>query len=85
MTKTHLTMLIGLAPGVFAGLGYNGRGVATATMMGKQLALAVLGESPDVEIQSLDTYAFHPFRQLGISSRLLTGTLLDRRPHAKTE
>ena len=80
ITKTHLPMLIGLAPGVYAGLGYNGRGVATATMMGKQLALAVLGESPDMEVQPLETYTFHPFRQLGISYRLLTGTLLDRRP-----
>ena len=80
ITKTHLPMLIGLAPGVYAGLGYNGRGVATATMVGKQLALAVLGESPDLEIQPLKTYAFHPFRQLGISYRLVSGTLLDRRP-----
>ena len=80
ITKTHLPMLIGLAPGVFAGLGYNGRGVATATMMGKQLALAVLGESPDLRIQPLRTYRLHPFRRIGISYRLLSGTLLDRRP-----
>ena len=64
-----------------AGLGYNGRGVATATMTGRQLALAVLGESPDLEIQPLrTTYSFHPFRRVGISYRLLAGTLLDRRP-----
>ena len=80
ITKNHLPMLLGLAPGVFAALGYNGRGVATATMMGKQLSLAVLGEATDIEIKALSTYALHPLRQLGISYRVIGGKWRDARP-----
>jgi hypothetical protein len=32
-----------LAPGLYAGLGYNGRGVAMATVMGRLLARRALG------------------------------------------
>ncbi|WP_439815779.1 NAD(P)/FAD-dependent oxidoreductase [Zavarzinia sp. CC-PAN008] len=38
MTLDHLPHLHVLAPGLFAGLGYNGRGVAMATVMGRLLA-----------------------------------------------
>jgi glycine/D-amino acid oxidase-like deaminating enzyme len=38
MTADHLPRLHELALGVFAGLGYNGRGIAAATMMGRDLA-----------------------------------------------
>lgn len=38
MTADHYPHLHELAPGLWAGLGYNGRGVAMATMMGKILA-----------------------------------------------
>lgn len=37
MTLDHLPHLHGLAPGVYTALGYNGRGVAMATVMGKLL------------------------------------------------
>jgi glycine/D-amino acid oxidase-like deaminating enzyme len=67
-----------LAPGAFAGLGYNGRGVAMATMMGKQLALAVLGEDPDMEIEQLRAIPLHGMRQIGITWHLLSGAWLDR-------
>jgi sarcosine oxidase len=43
MTLSHAPKLMKLAPGLHAGLGFNGRGVAMATMMGKQLAMAVAG------------------------------------------
>jgi len=45
MTRDHLPHLHELAPGLLAGLGYNGRGVAMATMMGRLLAHRVLGSS----------------------------------------
>jgi glycine/D-amino acid oxidase-like deaminating enzyme len=45
LTLDHLPHLHELATGVFAGLGYNGRGVAMATAMGHQLALRALGRS----------------------------------------
>jgi len=49
MTRDHVPHLHELAPGVLAGLGYNGRGVAMATMMGRLLALRALG-TPVVEL-----------------------------------
>ena len=79
ITRDHLPKLFALEPGVYAGLGYNGRGVASATMMGQQLANVVLAEAePLVEVRGPERFAFHRFRQAGISFHLLTGTLLDR-------
>jgi len=43
ITLDHLPQLHELAPGLYAGLGYNGRGVAMATMMGKCLADIIVG------------------------------------------
>ena len=43
MTPDHLPHLHELAPGLLAGLGYNGRGVAMATVMGRLLARRALG------------------------------------------
>ncbi|HEY0767550.1 MAG TPA: FAD-binding oxidoreductase [Steroidobacteraceae bacterium] len=43
MTRDHLPHLHELAPGLLAGLGYNGRGVAMATVMGRVLAQRALG------------------------------------------
>jgi glycine/D-amino acid oxidase-like deaminating enzyme len=43
MTPEHFPRLHELAPGLFAGLGYNGRGIAAATMMGRDLAALVRG------------------------------------------
>jgi glycine/D-amino acid oxidase-like deaminating enzyme len=43
MTTDHFPRLHELAPGLFAGLGYNGRGIAAATMMGRDLATLVRG------------------------------------------
>ena len=79
MTRDHLPKLLALDRGVYAGLGYNGRGVASATLMGQQLANVILDESePLVEVRGSERFAFHRYRQIGISFRMLTGTLLDR-------
>ncbi|HUB15377.1 MAG TPA: FAD-binding oxidoreductase [Acetobacteraceae bacterium] len=43
MTTDHFPRLHELAPGLFAGLGYNGRGIAAATIMGRDLAALVRG------------------------------------------
>ena len=43
ITPDHLPHLHDVAPGIIAGLGYNGRGVAMATTMGALLAKRVLG------------------------------------------
>lgn len=44
MTPEHFPRLHELAPGLFAGLGYNGRGIAAATMLGRDLAKLVRGD-----------------------------------------
>jgi glycine/D-amino acid oxidase-like deaminating enzyme len=49
MTRDHLPHLHELAPGLLAGVGYNGRGVAMATVMGRLLARRALG-TPVVEL-----------------------------------
>jgi len=49
MTRDNLPHLHELAPGLLAGLGYNGRGVAMATVMGRLLARRALG-APVVEL-----------------------------------
>jgi glycine/D-amino acid oxidase-like deaminating enzyme len=46
LTTDHLPHLHEPRPGLLIGLGYNGRGVAMATVMGKLLADRTLGASP---------------------------------------
>ena len=79
ITRDHLPRLFALDRGVYAGLGYNGRGVASATAMGQQLANVILDEAePLIEVRGPERFAFHRYRQIGISYRMLTGSLLDR-------
>jgi glycine/D-amino acid oxidase-like deaminating enzyme len=46
-TSDHLPHLAELGPGLLAGLGYQGRGVAMATNIGKLLADRLLGAGPE--------------------------------------
>lgn len=46
MTKDHLPHLHQLAPGVWTALGYNGRGVGLAPLLGRYLAELVAGKRP---------------------------------------
>jgi len=62
-------------------MGYNGRGVAMATMMGKQMARAVTGRQTEMPVESLSPIPLHGLRQVGLSFRLITGTLLDHCEH----
>jgi hypothetical protein len=62
-------------------MGYNGRGVAMATMMGKQLAAVVAGEQPHMPVETMRRIPLHGLRQVGLSYRLMAGALLDRREH----
>ncbi len=68
MTRDHLPHLHELAPGLLAGLGYNGRGVAMATVMGRLLALRALG-APAAElgfpVTPLRAVPFHALSGLG--------------------
>ena len=68
VTRDHLPRLQQVAPGLLAGFGYNGRGVAMATMMGSLLSRWALGE-PEAElgfpVTPVDPLALHVFSQLG--------------------
>jgi len=68
MTRDHLPHLHELGPGLLAGLGYNGRGIAMATLMGRLLAEWVMGR-PAVElgfpVTAVDPIPLHRFNQIG--------------------
>ena len=68
ITNDHLPHLHEPEPGIFAGLGYNGRGVAMSNVMGRILAERVLGKSADdspFPTTKIKTYPFHQFYKLG--------------------
>jgi glycine/D-amino acid oxidase-like deaminating enzyme len=68
MTRDHLPHLHEIAPGLIAGLGYNGRGVAMATVMGRILAdwaLGVPGPELPFPVTPLAPIPLHRFNQLG--------------------
>ncbi|MEI2415237.1 FAD-binding oxidoreductase [Orrella sp. JC864] len=65
MTQDHFPHVHRLEQGVHAALGYNGRGVAMATELGRLLAQAAAGAHPDEmdfpfsEIRTLPLFALH--------------------------
>ena len=68
MTRDHLPHLHEVAPGLLAGLGYNGRGVAMATVMGRILAHWALGartEELGFPVTSLAPIPLHRFNRIG--------------------
>jgi glycine/D-amino acid oxidase-like deaminating enzyme len=73
MTPDHLPHLHELAPGLTAGLGYNGRGVAMATVMGGLLARRALGE-PAAElgfpVTPVRPVPLHAFSGLGVRATI---------------
>lgn len=77
ITKTHVPNLIELGENAFAGMGYDGRGVAMATCMGKQLADLIAGEDVALPREKLSPFAFYEFRNAGIAWHMITGRLRD--------
>lgn len=68
MTRDSLPQLHELAPNVYAGIGFNGRGIGLGTLMGRLLAELVLGKSRqelDFPVTAPKTYPFYAFRRLG--------------------
>jgi glycine/D-amino acid oxidase-like deaminating enzyme len=68
-TEDHLPHLHEPAPGLFAGLGYNGRGVAMGTIMGRVLAERALGkDAADLPfpMTPVRPYPGHAFAGIGI-------------------
>ena len=68
VTRDHLPRLQEIAPGLLAGFGYNGRGVAMATVMGALLARWATGQSAEelgFPVTPVDPLPLHAFNQLG--------------------
>ncbi|MYN14302.1 FAD-dependent oxidoreductase [Pusillimonas sp. TS35] len=80
MTADHVPHLHQLAPNVFTALGYNGRGVALGTMMGKILASACIHGSieglpyPATPLKRIPLHAFH---MVGVHAMIAYYKLLD--------
>lgn len=73
MTADHLPHLHELAPGMLAALGYNGRGVAMATVMGQLLAQRVLGipaETLGIPVTAVHPIRLHAFSRLGVRATI---------------
>ena len=51
-------MLIRLGNNAYAGLGYNGRGITMATMMGKQLSLVLTGQATGIALKEQKRTSF---------------------------
>ena len=69
MTTDYLPHLHRLAPGVTAAVGFNGRGVALATTMGRILASATLDDEPksgDFPITPLKPIPMHGVHRTGV-------------------
>ena len=77
ITSHQRPMLLKLSDNVYAGLGYNGRGVPMATMMGKQLAFALTGQPTAISVESLQTIPLHSLHRIGILGRIMSGHLRD--------
>jgi glycine/D-amino acid oxidase-like deaminating enzyme len=80
LTPDHLPHLHVLAPGLFAGLGYNGRGVAMATVMGRELASLALGTAPEaagLPVAPLRPVRFHAASRLGVLATVAWYRMLD--------
>lgn len=85
MTADHLPHLHRLHDQVWAGLGYNGRGVAMATMMGRLLAQCVLGV-PESQlgfpVRPVQAIRWHRFARLGARVAVTGLQWLDRAARA---
>lgn len=81
MTSDSLPHLHELAPGIYAGLGFNGRGIGLGTLMGRVLAELVLGKNRqelDLPLTSPKAFPFYALRRLGFGIVTSWFSLRDR-------
>lgn len=81
VTKDHYPHVHEPAPGVIAGLGYNGRGVAMATAMGRLIAKRILGcpaDELELPVTQIEPFAFHPLWKVVVTGRCFLGATSDR-------
>lgn len=81
MTRDHYPHIHQPAPGLFACLGYNGRGVALSTAMGGEVARLVLGADPAeiaMPVTPIRPIPLHGFWRLAVMAKVLDGRIRDR-------
>ena len=81
VTADHYPHLNLVGDGIIAGLGYNGRGVAMATAMGRVMADWALGRPEpelDFPVTPLRPIPLHGLRRLGVAANVARYRLLDR-------
>jgi glycine/D-amino acid oxidase-like deaminating enzyme len=81
LTTDHVPHLNELGPNLYAGLGYNGRGVAMSTMIGKLLAERVAGARADeipLPTTQIAPIPLHGWRATGIALAIGWKRLQDR-------
>jgi glycine/D-amino acid oxidase-like deaminating enzyme len=81
MTADHLPHIHNPAPGLWAALGYQGRGVALATAMGRELALRIRGRESARDawpVTDLRPLPFHSLRRPVLSAMRAAWRVRDR-------
>ncbi|MEM7375937.1 MAG: FAD-binding oxidoreductase [Pseudomonadota bacterium] len=81
MTRNHLPLLHRVAPTVMVGIGFNGRGVAMATVLGRILADWASGcpaQDLDFPVNTPTPIPFHRYRRLGLGATVAVFRALDR-------
>lgn len=85
MTPDKYPRLFELAPEVVAMMGYSGRGVAMATLMGRELAKWVAGEARITELAlpqaDFKTLPYYPIKEILLETALLYYAARDRADH----
>ncbi|MEM6305353.1 MAG: FAD-binding oxidoreductase [Pseudomonadota bacterium] len=81
LTRSHAPGLHKVGPNALAGIGFNGRGVGMATVMGRILADWALGcpeDQLDYPITPAEPIPFHRFRRIGLGATVALFRVLDR-------
>ncbi|WP_316247489.1 Gamma-glutamylputrescine oxidoreductase [Roseobacter fucihabitans] len=81
LTRSHAPGLHKIAPNAMAGIGFNGRGVGMATVMGRILADWAAGcpeDALDYPVTRPQPIPFHRFRRIGLGATVALFGILDR-------
>lgn len=81
MNREHIPQVHRLGPGAWTGIGYNGRGLALACVMGRVLAEQVLGAAEEdlpFPVSEIRPYPFHALHPPVARARLVWMRLRDR-------
>ena len=77
ITSHRRPMLLELGSNAYTGLGYNGRGICMATMMGKQLSMLLNRKKTGIEAKRLKPVPAHLFYPIGVTATIMYGHVRD--------